>query len=176
MYCIIVPWLEDSYSYYYDDSEQDTMQTIYNIEIRLVSVGQFFDLVATALLLITLVEIGNGFLYILTQTRTGLQKGLRWATVSAAGVIVVLAIALLGQTNVFWSAYFNYQAGNGRSMDFVKESRTLNQLSGAVIILCWVMTLPLIAFASYVVHRVKGIPLLRSVSSKSPIHGLAQPD
>lgn len=173
MYCIIVPWLEDSYSYYYDDS---AMWTIYNIETRFVSVGQFFDHVATALLLITLVEIGNGFLYILTQTRTGLQKGLRWATVSAAGVIVVLAIALLGQTNVFWSAYFNYQAGNGRTIDFVKESRTLNRLSGAVIILCWVMTLPLIAFASYVVHRVKGIPLLRSVSSKCSRHGFTPPD
>ncbi|OIW24633.1 hypothetical protein CONLIGDRAFT_101313 [Coniochaeta ligniaria NRRL 30616] len=166
IYCFTVAWYSDRYSYS-SDYDEDTINILYNIELRVSSVGQLFDDVATALLLITLVEIGNGFLYILTQTRTRLQKGLRWATISVGGIIVVLAAAHLGQTNTTWGKYFDYQAGNSDDDyfavgNFDRELKTIRQLSGAVVILFWVMTLPLIAFASYVVHRVKGIPLLRN--------------
>lgn len=178
VYCILVPWFDDRYSYYSDEYDDNTMNTLYNIEVRVLSVGQLFDDVATALLLVTLVEIGNGFLYILSQTRTGLQKGLRWGTISVAGIIVVLAIAHLGQTNTTWGKYFDYQAGNGDGQYFAlgsfdRDLKTVRQLSGAVVILFFVMTLPLIAFASYVVHRVKNIPLLRSVSSSDPAMAVA---
>jgi hypothetical protein len=168
-YSYLIQWLEDRYSNY----DSDTMNTLYNVELRIGSVGQLFDDVATAMLLITLVEIGNGFLYILTQTRTGLQKGVRWGTISTAGIIVVLAIAHLGVTNSFWSKYFDYRAGTagGEALtanSIAKDMKTISQVSSAVIILFWVTTLPLIAFASYVVHMVKNIPLLRSVSLARP--------
>jgi len=172
LYIILVPWFEDQYSSY-SDYDDDTYNTLYNIAIRVGTVGQLFDDMATAMLLIALVEIGNGFLYVLAQARTELQRGLRWATISVAGVIVVLAIARLGQANSAWTKYFDYQAGNLGGEYFAfgyfdRDLKTSRQLLAAVVILFWVMTLPMIAYASCVVHRVKGIPLLRSVSSTFP--------
>ena len=164
-----MPWFEDRYSSY-SDYDDDTYNTLYNIATRVGSVGQLFDDVATAMLLIALVEVGNGFLYVLAaRARTELQRGLRWATISVAAVIVVLSVARLGQANAAWTKYFDYQAGKIGGEYFAfgyfdRDLKTSRQLLAAVVILMWVVTLPLIAYASYVVHRAKGFPLLRSVS------------
>jgi hypothetical protein len=135
-----------------------------NINARFSTVASTFDDIATALLLVTLVEIGNGFLYILTQTRTGLQKGLRWATISAAAVLVVLSIARLGFLNAAWTKYLSDDDEYYQFYGFSTDQKTARKLGSAIVILFWIMTIPLIAFASYVVHRVRTVPLLRSVS------------
>ncbi|KAB5566290.1 hypothetical protein GE09DRAFT_732016 [Coniochaeta sp. 2T2.1] len=169
LYIYIVPWLLDDSSAYYADYDEDTMLTVYNIEVRVSSVGQFFDDVATALLLISIVEIANGFLYAKAgAVRTGLQKGVRWATISFSGVVVVLSIAHLGLTNSAWGKYFDYRSGRRSDGmyfaigDFDRDLRTIRQITAAVVVLFWVATLAMISFAGYVVHRVKDLEFKRS--------------
>lgn len=162
---------EDSYSSASDsDSDWDltTYNGLYTKFVRVSSIAQLPDTVATAFLLITLVEIGNGFLYVLTQTRTQVQKGLRFAAWLIAGIPIFLSVAQLALTLSAWARYFDYEEGKDRTnfsfSTFEEDLKTCSRIGGALSIMFWIMTLPLVAYAGIVVHKVKGIPALRGVS------------
>lgn len=90
--------------------------------------GSMFIRIAYALLLIALSEIGNGFLYVLTRARSGLQKGVRWGIWALAFVVAVLAIARTGLGMAAWTKYFDFQEDSDRSSEYVRDGSFIRDL------------------------------------------------
>lgn len=146
-------------------------KAIYIATIRTGIVGAFFERLAGVALLLTQAEIGIGFLYVLTQTREKLQTMVRFAAFAMAGLLFILSIASLGKTLSAWTLYFGYRYGSSSDSAYDSFVENLNvgaKLSGAVEILFWLTCLPVLAFAAFVMHKVKSYPMLRNVSLTSP--------
>lgn len=151
-------------------SSADDDDTLHNVYIRLGSLGSFFDQVSNALLLMTFAELGLGFLYVQSAgKRGGLHLAIRYTTLAAGILIVVLAIARLGVLNSAWSSYFDYIGGSrsGASFNYTAFSNQLltgRQLGTAIASLLFVCAVALLALAAFVMHKVNGMPMLRNVS------------
>lgn len=151
-----------SYSY------RRSSEELYMATIRTAVTGTFFERLGGVALLITQVEIGIGFLYVLTHTREKLQTFVRFGAFAMAFLLAVLSIASIGKTLASWNIYFGYRYGSNDSEStydsFIASLDVSARLSGAVEILFWLTNLPVLAFAAFVMHKVKSYPMLRSVS------------
>lgn len=130
------------------------------VNARCDATGFLFMRSADVALIITLAELGIGFLYALSRTQDGLQKAVRYGVCACGAVMFILVIASFGLLQSIWSKYFDYIHHDRYSnIDFDAAIK----LTCAVDIMLWLLCLPLLAFASFVVHKVKTQPLLGGV-------------
>jgi hypothetical protein len=151
-----------------------TYWTFYEAAVRTGDAGALLNRIASILLLITFVELGNGFLLVINQTKTSLQKVTRYSVLAIGFILAVLDIARYGKREAAWTAALDYYVHNNNrsyviSGAFSYDLRVCNQLLAAIDILLWILNLATIAFASFVVHKAKTFSNLRSVCSTCPL-------
>lgn len=79
--------------------------SIYATILRTYLLGTLFSQLAGLLLILTLAELGKGFLFCLTRTRTALQKAVRNAGIASCLVLFSIVIAAFGVMNKAYSQY-----------------------------------------------------------------------
>lgn len=143
----------------WNQSNLDAMTT-YHAAIRMSALGSLFSYIKDLLLIMTLAEVGNGFLFCLTQTRTALQKGVRYTAGTSCLILSVFAIAIFG---VYNADYSHYLSGGGYRYDdsLYEASRKMNV---AFHILTFVWALLLLVFAAVVFHKTKQNYILKNAS------------
>jgi len=107
------------------------------------------------------IDMGNGFLFCLTQTRTGLQKAMRYTAIATCVILAMLTIALFGVYNAQYSQYLNSWYGHlYEDALYVAGSR----MSSALNFLTFFWALALLAFAAVVFHKTKRNYVLKNAS------------
>lgn len=144
----------------YDNTYTDT-RDLYHAYLRLSVLGSLFSNMTDLLLIITLAELGNGFLFCLTQTRTALQKAVRYAAIASCTILSMFAIALFGVYNAVYSHYLSDRWYRYLDSSLRKASRNM---SIAFDILTFVWALLLLVFAAVVFHKTKRNYILKNVS------------
>lgn len=109
----------------------------------------------------TLVEMGNGFLFCLAQTRTGLQKSIRYVAIFSCVIFAMLAIALFGMYNAEYTRYLSDWYYPFYDDDLYTATR---RMSNAFNIILFVWALLLLVFAAVVFHKAKRNYVLKNVS------------
>lgn len=133
---------------------------VYHAAIRMSVLGSLFSYMTDLLLIMTLAELGNGFLFCLTQTRTALQKVVRYTAIASCTILSMFAIAIFGIYNADYSHYLSdrwYRYDDS----LYEASRKMNV---AFHILTFVWALLLLAFAAVVFHKTKYNYILKNVS------------
>ncbi|KAL2259524.1 hypothetical protein VTK26DRAFT_6781 [Humicola hyalothermophila] len=133
---------------------------------HVAATGVFFEHLANILLFITLVELASGVLLCLNGGQpTASRKRNRIIVLVWGLVLFILAIANLGIKQSYVVRFFDDSSLYSDSYREVRElGRTLNRLGGAMAILMWLTSLPILALTSWVVHITKHHPILRSSS------------
>lgn len=139
-----------------DMNSYDSSGYIYEASTRTSLLGTLFSYMADLLQIMTLAELGNGFLFCLTQARTGLQKAVRYAAIVSCVILSILAIAIFGVYNTIYS----------HSYVFFNEDLyyAIRKMVAAFNILTLVWALLLLAFAATVFHKMKHNYVLKNVS------------
>lgn len=144
----------------YEQSYSDT-GGIYHASLRTSLLGTLFSYITNLLLIMTLAELGNGFLFCLTQTRTALQKAVRYAAIASCIILSMLAIAIFGVYNAEYSRYLSDWWYRYDEDSLYEASRKMNV---AFNILTFVWALLLVAFAAVVFNKTKHNYILKNVS------------
>ncbi|KAI3395910.1 hypothetical protein diail_695, partial [Diaporthe ilicicola] len=142
----------------YDTSEFDS-PGIYEATLRLSLLGSLFSNLTQLLLIMILAELGNGFLFCLTQTRTGLQKAVRQVAVGSCVILSMLAIALFGVYNAMYSQFLGSYF-YGLTDDTLYEAG--RKMNAAFEVITFVWALLLLAFAAVVLHKTKHNYILKN--------------
>ncbi|KAK5654700.1 hypothetical protein OQA88_7024 [Cercophora sp. LCS_1] len=136
---------------------------------HLWSTGTFLKLIADVLLLITFSELCGGFLLCIPESPRKHLKPTRIALLAAGGLIFVLDIAYFGVSTQFYKTYFSFLRDDDFDLraesTIDRDGKTMSQLSGAVHILLWIVSLPIVGYASFVVHKTKNVPHLVNSSA-----------
>lgn len=178
----LIYYNDGSYYYYYSDS-----LSLLQAGTRTSTIGTLFERIADILLIMTFVEYGNGFLYILTQQRTTLHRVLRYLALGVGLLIFALSIAQFGVINAAYTSYYKYLADDdsdyyssssydGSYSDYTDGIRTSARLASATNILLFITSLPIFAYAVIVVVKtrhnlaIKSVSLCPAVQSDHPCH------
>lgn len=136
-------------------------ESVYRAALRLTTLTVLFSHLTDVLMIITLVEMGNGFLFCLAQARTGLQKSIRYVTVVSCAIFGLLAIAMFGVTTAEYTRYLSDWYYSYYDDDLYVASR---RLSNAFQIIMFVWALLILVFAAVVFHKAKRNYVLKNVS------------
>lgn len=134
---------------------------LYHAYLRMSVLGSLFSSSADLLMIMTLAELGNGFLFCLTQTRTALQKAVRYIAVVSCAILFMLVIALFGVYNAEYSQHLSSRWYSGFEENLYEASR---RMSSAFSIITFVLASLLVAFAAVVLNKTKRNYVLRNVS------------
>jgi hypothetical protein len=150
------------------DYDEDVILAVAHAGDSVWGVGWLFKYIADALLLVTLAELGNGFLLCLTGANR-FTKPVRYTALGCAALFIVLDIAWFGLLVQYHKAFYAYVADSrparGTAAALDRDGRTLERLSGALDILLWLACLPTVVYAGFVMHKAKAAPLLRNVNT-----------
>jgi hypothetical protein len=160
---------------WYDDSGTYIKRESLNRALSHVAItGDFFENLGDILLFATFIELGSGFLLCLNSGGPlRIRKNTR-TTVLLWGLLLLILSLSLFAFNQSITARFYSSLGTGsneyaESAAATRDRITLYRLAGAVYFLLWITSIPVLVYASYVVHKTKNHPTLRSVScSLSP--------
>jgi hypothetical protein len=135
-------------------------EIVYHAQLRISALSTLFSYFTDILLIMTLVEMGNGFLFCLAQTRTGLQKAMRLTAITTCAILAILAIAQFG---VYNAEYSQYLSGMWYGIDdaLYEASR---KLGIALNFLTFFWALALLVFAVIVFQKSKRNYVLKNVS------------
>lgn len=169
---------------FYDDGSfysfsARTIREIQRASTHIAATGNIcFDL-ADIFLFITFVELATGFMLALRGGQPGtVRKAGRIAILSWSVLLFALAIALFGLVHAYAVKYLGASSDSSReylslAASEARDSLTINRLQGAFMILMWITSIPMVAFASIVVHKARKNDFLRSV--RSPVLSLSPP-
>lgn len=150
----------------YNTAERNTLTLAYDVYSRSVSVSTLLRRIADVLLLIALVELGNGLLFAYTRQRRRSQKILRWFTISSGATLVILAITHTCLANTVmreqWYATFELRM-QGSSTDpssydisyfesLIAQSISYRRLEGAYNVLSFFTAVGALVYASVTMH------------------------
>ncbi|GAB1316097.1 hypothetical protein MFIFM68171_06307 [Madurella fahalii] len=129
----------------------------------------FVRCVADILLFIAFVELASGFRLCLSNGSQYLQrrKLLRYTVLGWGLILFIILIGLFGFNHsliVRQSATIFSEISRNEYLDLVQAQLTATRLEGAIIILFWITSMPMVGLASYAVHRSKEVPGLRSTA------------
>ena len=149
----------------YIDINYSVILAVDHAGVALWATGWLFKYLADILLLVTLAELGSGFLLCLTGA-TRFRKPIRFVALGVAALLFILDIAWFGIVTKFYNSYYARPADSFSDFDFDIETDilTMDRLAGSIDILLWIACLPVVGFASYVVHQARGVVHLRNVS------------
>lgn len=137
------------------DSPGVDWYVLFRVSFHINLVGGLFSRVADLLLVMTLVELGNGFLFCHTESRTTSQKVVRYAAIVSCAILAVVALVSFGIINAvvalssspegkLWKAYEKLYA------------------SSSILLFIWAGFL--VGFSAHVYNEVKRNSVLRNVS------------
>ena len=167
---LLVYWKGDtdgaSPGYAYNSAERNTITTAYDVYSPTVSVSALFRRIADVLLMVTLVELGNGLLFASTRQRGMSQKVLRWFTVSSGVILIIIAITHTVLANTVmreqWYATFELRtrkplakpSPNDSSYfeSLLAQSTSYRRLEGTYNILSFVTAVGVLVYASTTLH------------------------
>jgi hypothetical protein len=182
---------DNSYYSYYSDSysnvDEDTINTLGNVANRLFSIALLFQYITNALTIITLVEIGLGFLYVLNNGPSSKRTILRIAAGLVGLLVVVFCAAQVGLYNNAYTLVYNYETSQpelsgydpdvggtilSESFDwdtYDKDYKAGNALETAADVILMVTSGAIIGFAGYCLNQVgKRTPFIQHVSQAQP--------
>lgn len=136
-------------------------ESIYEASLRTSLLGTLFSYITNLLLIMALAELGNGFLFCLTQSRTGLQKAVRSAALVSCVILSILAIAIFGVYNAVYTSFLS-DRWYGYFDDSLQEHA--KRMNAAFTILTFVWALLLLVFGAVVFHKTKRNYILKNVS------------
>lgn len=136
-------------------------EAVYNTDLRTSLLGSLFYHLASLLLVMTLVELGNGFLYCLTETRMALQKAMRNVAIASFILLFIVAIASFGILN---KAYSDYLESSWSYEDSSPLPSAGQKLSAAFEIILFAWALVLLVFGVVVFKKIKHNYVLKNVS------------
>ncbi|KAK4452644.1 hypothetical protein QBC34DRAFT_293220 [Podospora aff. communis PSN243] len=147
------------------DYDEDLIMGVARGADSVWGVGWLFKYIADALLLVTLAELGNGFLLCLTGANK-FTKPVRYAALACAALFIILDIAWFGLLMQYYNALYAWLNGSGPAREAAaaldRDGLTLARLSGALDILLWLGCLPTVVYAGFVMHKAKAAPFLRN--------------
>ncbi|KAK0750767.1 hypothetical protein B0T18DRAFT_56390 [Schizothecium vesticola] len=135
----------------------------YEAALYISTVGSFLGLVSDILLLLTLVELGRGF--VLVRRPSGAARLVRPVALAAAGVLGVLALVVFGLAVRYNRGLLAQASGEVYPTSKVlRDTLAVARLSGAVDVLLWVGSLGVLGWVVGGVVRGVGAGVRRSVS------------
>ncbi|KAK2605981.1 hypothetical protein QQS21_003607, partial [Conoideocrella luteorostrata] len=172
-------WAENNYNVVDKAPERDTDLQIRQIRVRLADVSGLFQRLGDILLLLCLVELGNGCLYCLVQLRATLQKYVRYGAVGLGIVFFALTLAVLGVSSAQHSKLYDNKAAQVSNFNYTSNQWYLTgpyfdvsayengikisvKLQIAYDFIIFVTGLAIVAYASYVLYAVRSQPHLKS--------------
>ncbi|KAK0616483.1 hypothetical protein B0T14DRAFT_247612 [Immersiella caudata] len=147
------------------DFDEDVILAVAHASDSIWGVGWLFKYIADTLLLVTLAELGNGFILCVTGVNR-FAKPIRYTALGFAALFIILDVAWFGLLMQYHKAFYAYvldpRPARGTAAALDRDARTLSQLAGALDILLWLATLPTLGYAAFVMHKAKSVPNLRN--------------
>ncbi|KAG8167213.1 hypothetical protein KVR01_002902 [Diaporthe batatas] len=140
------------------DSAGDGWYILFRVSYHISLAGGLLSRVVDLLLVMTLVEVGNGFLFCHTESRTLLQRVLRYAAIASCIILAVVAIIAFGIMN---AAIAGFETPEWTWYDLMKAAA---KLSAFVDIFLFVWAGALMGFSTHVYNKVKHNGALRDSS------------
>lgn len=127
----------------------------FRVSFHMNLVGGLLSHVVDLLLVMSLVEVGNGFLFCHTESTTILQRVVRYAAIVSCAVLAVVAFVDFGIMNALVALSF------GPNEKLWKAYEKM-YASSSIILFIWAGIL--VGFSAYVYKKVKRNSVLRNVS------------
>lgn len=137
------------------DSTGVDWYVLFRVSFHINLLGGLFSRVVDLLLVMTLVELGNGFLFCHTESRTILQRVMRYAAIVSCAILAVVALVGFGIIN----ALVALSSGPEE-----KLWRTYEKMYASSSILLFIWAGILVGFSAHVYIGVKRNSVLRNVS------------
>ena len=132
---------------------------VFRVSFHTNLLGGLFSRVVDLLLVMTLVEVGNGVLFCHTESRTLLQRMLRYAAIASCTILSVVACVAFGIINAAVAGY-----PSPGWTDYENLWKAGEKLYASLDILLFVWAGMLMGFSTYVYNEVKRNRALRNVS------------
>ncbi|KAL2172671.1 hypothetical protein VTG60DRAFT_4117 [Thermothelomyces hinnuleus] len=147
----------------YGDYDHDIAEQLDRAESYTNDTALFFERLANIFLFVTFVEIAGGYMFCLKGAGepSPIRRLGRFIMLAWAFVLVVLTIAEFGLDQSAASRYSVSEDVEADFGGFVSTLTNLIRLGGALWIMTWLTTLPILGYGASVVHKTKGHPLLR---------------
>lgn len=137
------------------DSTRVDWYVLFRVSFHMNLVGGLFSRFADLLLVMTLVEMGNGFLFCHTESRTTLQRVVRYAAIVSCAILAVVAFVAFGIINAVVALSSSPEG---------KLWKAYEKLYSSSSILLFIWAGILVGFSAHVYNQVKGNSVLRNVS------------
>lgn len=140
------------------------------LKLNLSTCASLFGFIANMLLVVTLVELGNGLMFATTRQRSKSQNIMRYLGILFATTLFALGLAEFCLRRVTWPRVWNApDFGDNEAMGDYFESlwtilERLHRLDLAYLIINWVATAGILGYASFVMHRYRSVKPSRTVS------------
>ncbi|KAH7127269.1 hypothetical protein EDB81DRAFT_140700 [Dactylonectria macrodidyma] len=135
------------------------------------TIGLVCSIIANALLLFSLVELGNGLMFMLKQQRSKSQKIMRYFALSVAAVMFILQLAIIPLMHKFFPITWIPFGDDGELDDDVdadslfnemnKGLWTISQLNLTYDVLNLVTAIAVLVYASVVMHAYRNVKSTR---------------
>lgn len=133
----------------------------FRVSIHMNLVGGLLFQLVDVLLVVTLVEVGNGFLFCLAESRTVLQRVMRYAAIVSCAILAVIAIVAFGIINAS-VALLSSPVSDGTDIENLWKAG--EKLYAAFGILLFVWAGILMGFSTHVYNKAKRSLVLGNVS------------
>lgn len=133
----------------------------FRVSIHMNLVGGLFSHLADLLLVVTLVEVGNGFLFCLTESRTVLQRAMRYSAIVSCAILAVIAFVAFGIINATVALFSSPDLDWNKFESLWKAGE---KLYATFSILLFVWAGILMGFSTHVYNKAKSSRVLGNVS------------
>lgn len=137
------------------DSTGVEWYVFFRVSFHMNLLGGLFSRVVDLLLIMTLVEMGNGFLFCHTESRTVLQRVVRYAAIVSCAILAVVAFVSFGIMNAL-------VALSSSPEDKLWKACEKLYASSSILLFIWAVTL--VGFSTHVYKEVKRNRELSNVS------------
>lgn len=142
----------------------DLWYIFFRVSYHMNQIGTLFSDVVDLLLIMTLVEVGNGFLFCHTESRNLLQRVLRYAAIASCSILAVVAFVAFVLVNAAVGSYFFY--------DLFRKALKLYAFLD-IFLFIWAGVL--MGFSAHIYEEVKRNSALRDVSCPWLLHWQGRP-
>ncbi|KAH7139675.1 hypothetical protein B0J13DRAFT_66972 [Dactylonectria estremocensis] len=131
--------------------------------VRVVS-----SIIANALLLFSLVELGSGLMFMLKQQRSKSQKTMRYLALSFAAIMFILQLAILPLMHKYWPMTWKnlgnetmYSHDSSTAGDMMRGLTAIQHLNLTYEVLNLVTAIAVLVYASIVMHAYRTVKSTR---------------
>lgn len=146
-------------AFYYDvlsvNYSSSTRNDWNKISYAMGTISGFFSWMADFALLISFVEIGNGFLYALDRTPSSKRKILRFTTFALMIPLIIMTFVNIGYGGALSAQFMNGSSSGANAA--IDKLLDLNYMSAAMNVLLFIYSLLAMIHASFVRHKYRGV-------------------